>query len=135
MRGRRGMRYHFADWFFQQGRSLMAFWDKLKGELVDIIEWIPEDERETMVYRFHRYDNEIKYGAKLIVRESQVAAFINEGKLADVFQPGTYTLTTQNLPILSTLRGWQYGFSSPFKAEVYFVSTKTFVDRKWGTKN
>jgi membrane protease subunit (stomatin/prohibitin family) len=113
----------------------MALWDKLRGELVDIVEWIPEDSHDTLVYRFHRYDNEIKYGAKLIVRESQVAAFINEGKLADIFQPGTYTLTTQNLPILSTLRGWSYGFSSPFKAEVYFVSTRTFVDRKWGTKN
>jgi len=113
----------------------MALWDKLRGELIDIVEWIPEDSHDTLVYRFHRYDNEIKYGAKLVVREAQVAAFINEGKLADVFQPGTYTLTTQNLPILSTLRGWKYGFESPFKAEVYFVSTRTFVDQKWGTKN
>lgn len=112
----------------------MALWDKLKNELIDIVEWT-DDTRDTMVYRFQRYDNEIKYGAKLVVRESQVAAFVNEGKLADVFQPGTYTLETQNMPILSTLKGWKYGFHSPFKAEVYFVSTRTFTGHKWGTKN
>jgi membrane protease subunit (stomatin/prohibitin family) len=112
----------------------MGIWDKLRGELIDIIEWL-DDTRDTMVWRFPRYDNEIKYGAKLIVREGQAAAFVNEGKLADVYQPGTYTLETQNMPILSTLRGWKYGFSSPFKAEVYFVSTRVFTDRKWGTKN
>ena len=112
----------------------MGIWDKLRGELIDIIEWV-DDTRDTMVYRFQRYDNEIKYGAKLVVRESQVAAFVNEGRLADVYHPGTYTLETQNMPILSTLRGWKYGFSSPFKAEVYFVSTRAFTGRKWGTKN
>src|SRR5215213_1943407 len=113
----------------------MALWDKLRGELIDIVEWI-DDTRDTMVYRFPRHENEIKTGAKLIVRESQVAAFVNEGSLTDLFQfPGTYTLTTQNLPILSTLRGWKHGFESPFKAEVYFVSTRVFTDRKWGTKN
>jgi membrane protease subunit (stomatin/prohibitin family) len=112
----------------------MAFWDKLKGELIDIIEWLDQD-RETIVYRFQRYDNEIKNGAKLIVREGQMAAFVSEGQLADVFNPGTYTLETKNLPILATLKGWKYGFSSPFKAEVYFVSTRVFTDRKWGTKN
>jgi membrane protease subunit (stomatin/prohibitin family) len=113
----------------------MGLWDKLTGELIDIIEWL-DDTRDTMVWRFPRYQNEIKNGAKLIVRESQAAVFVNEGAIADVFQfPGTYTLNTQNLPILSTLRGWKYGFDSPFKAEVYFVSTRTFTDRKWGTKN
>ncbi|HEX2971341.1 MAG TPA: SPFH domain-containing protein [Tepidisphaeraceae bacterium] len=112
----------------------MAFWDKLRGELIDIVEWL-DDTRDTMVYRFQRYENEIKYGAKLIVRESQVAAFINEGRLADLFHPGTYTLETKNLPLLSTLQGWKYGFESPFKAEVYFVSTRTFSGHKWGTKN
>ena len=113
----------------------MSIWDKLRGELVDIIEWT-DDTRDTMVWRFPRYQNEIKYGAKLIVRESQAAAFINEGALADLFlQPGTFTLETKNLPILATLRGWKYGFESPFKAEVYFVNTRTFTDRKWGTKN
>jgi len=74
-------------------------------------------------------------GAKLTVREGQVAAFVNEGQLADVFQPGMYTLETQNLPILSTLRGWKHGFHSPFKAEVYFVSTRRFTNLKWGTKH
>lgn len=112
----------------------MAFWDKLKGELIDIVEWL-DDSNNTLVWRFERYGNEIKYGAKLVVREGQAAAFVNEGKLADVFGPGTYTLTTQNIPILSTLKGWVHGFESPFKAEVYFVSTRRFTDQKWGTKN
>ncbi len=112
----------------------MGLWDKLKGELIDIIEWIDNTD-DTIVYRFERYGNEIKNGAKLIVRESQVAVFINEGELADIFPPGTYTLTTQNLPILATLKGWKYGFNSPFKAEVYFVSTKLFKNQKWGTPN
>ncbi|HPX60251.1 MAG TPA: SPFH domain-containing protein [Deltaproteobacteria bacterium] len=110
----------------------MGIWDKLKGELIDIVEWI-DDSQSTLVYRFERYDNEIKYGAKLVVREGQMAVFINEGQLADVFKPGTYTLETQNLPILTTLKGWKYGFSSPFKAEVYFCSTRQFTNLKWGT--
>jgi len=110
----------------------MALWDKLTGELVDSVEWL-DDTNDTLAYRFERYQNEIKYGAKLVVREGQMAVFINEGKLADVFKPGTYELTTQNLPILTTLRGWKYGFNSPFKAEVYFVSTRKFTDLKWGT--
>jgi membrane protease subunit (stomatin/prohibitin family) len=112
----------------------MGLFDKLRHELIDIIDWT-DDSGDTLVWRFPRYENEIKYGAQLVVRESQMAAFINEGKLADVFPPGTHTLQTQNLPILSTLKGWKYGFESPFKAEVYFVSTKTMTDRKWGTKN
>lgn len=112
----------------------MGIWDRLKHELVDIIQWL-DDTNDTMVYRFERFQNEIKYGAKLIVREGQAAVFINEGQLADVFQPGTYTLTTQNMPILATLTGWKYGFESPFKAEVYFVSTRVFTDLKWGTMN
>lgn len=110
----------------------MALWDKVMGELVDIIEWL-DDSNDTLAYRFERYQNEIKYGAKLVVREGQMAVFINEGQLADVFKPGTHTLTTQNMPILATLRGWKYGFNSPFKAEVYFVSTRKFTDLKWGT--
>ncbi len=112
----------------------MGFWDKLRGELVDVIEWT-DDSNDTMVYRFERYGNEIKYGAQLTVRESQAAVFINEGQLADVFLPGMFTLTTQNLPVLSTLMGWKHGFESPFKAEVYFVNTRRFTDLKWGTKN
>lgn len=110
----------------------MGLMDKFKGELIDIIEWL-DDTNDTLVYRFARYDNEIKYGAKLVVREGQTAAFINEGKLADVFTPGTYTLETKNIPVLATLQGWKYGFSSPFKAEVYFCSTRQFTNLKWGT--
>ncbi len=112
----------------------MGLWDKIKGELIDIIEWL-DDSSQTMVYRFERYGNEIKYGAKLIVRPGQVAAFVNEGQLADIYEPGTHTLETQNMPILATLKGWKYGFESPFKAEVYFVTTRQFTDLKWGTKN
>lgn len=112
----------------------MGLLDKIKGELVDIVEWL-DDTRDTIVWRFPRYENEIKMGARLVVRESQTAVFVNEGLIADVFEPGTYTLETQNLPVLSTLKGWKHGFHSPFKAEVYFVSTRQFTDMKWGTKN
>ena len=108
--------------------------EKLSHEFIDIIEWLDFTD-DTICYRFERYQNEIKNNAKLIVREGQVAVFVNEGQLADVFEPGTYTLTTQNLPILATLKGWKYGFNSPFKAEVYFVNTTLFTDEKWGTKN
>ncbi len=112
----------------------MGLLDKLFGEFVDIIEWIDES-NDTLVYRFERYGNEIKYGAKLTVRESQLAVFVNEGQVADVFEPGMYELQTNNLPILSTLQGWTHGFESPFKAEVYFFSARQFTDLKWGTKN
>ncbi len=113
----------------------MGLWDKLKGELIDIVEWNEAADNQMLAYRFPRYNNEIKYGAKLIVREGQAAVFVNQGQLADVFQPGTYGLDTRNLPILSTLMGWMYGFESPFKAEVYFISTKRWTDQKWGTQN
>ena len=112
----------------------MGLWDRLTNQFIDIIEWL-DDSPNTMVYRFPRDDNEIKYGAKLIVRESQQAVFVNEGQIADVFPPGTYELETQNLPILTNLKNWKHGFESPFKAEVYFISTKRFADLKWGTKN
>jgi membrane protease subunit (stomatin/prohibitin family) len=112
----------------------MGLMDKLRGELIDIIEWL-DASRDTMVWRFPRYENEIKMGAQLIVRESQTAVFVNEGTVADVYPPGTYTLETQNMPILSTIKGWKYGFHSPFKAEVYFVNTRQFTDLKWGTQN
>ncbi len=108
--------------------------EKLSNEFIDIIEWL-DYTPDTICHRFERYQNEIKNNAKLIVREGQTAVFINEGQLADVFKPGTYTLNTQNLPILTTLKGWKYGFNSPFKAEVYFVNTHLFTDEKWGTKN
>lgn len=112
----------------------MGIWDKLRGELIDIVEFL-DNTQDTIVYRFERHNNEIKNNAKLVVREGQMAVFVNEGEIADTFKPGTYTLNTQNLPILTTLKGWKYGFNSPFKAEVYFVSTKNFIDQKWGTKN
>ncbi|WP_421810494.1 SPFH domain-containing protein [Flagellimonas sp.] len=108
--------------------------EKLSNEFIDIVEWLDYTD-DTIAHRFERYQNEIKNGAKLIVREGQTAVFINEGQLADVFEPGTYDLTTQNLPILATLKGWKYGFNSPFKAEVYFVNTHLFTDEKWGTKS
>ncbi|MBI9018836.1 MAG: SPFH domain-containing protein [Phycisphaerae bacterium] len=112
----------------------MGFFDKLRGEFIDIIEWL-DSSNDTMLYRFDRYDNEIKMGAKLIVREGQTAIFCNKGQIADVFTPGSYTLSTDNMPILTTLMGWKYGFHSPFKAEVYFVSMRRFTDLKWGTKH
>jgi membrane protease subunit (stomatin/prohibitin family) len=113
----------------------MALWDKIRGEFIDIIEWTAPSDSDHMAYRFPRYQHEIKIGAKLTVREGQVAVFVNEGKIADLFQPGMYELSTQNLPIMTTMRGWKYGFNSPFKAEVYFVQTKQFTDLKWGTSN
>ncbi len=112
----------------------MGIFDKLFNEFIDVIEWT-DDTHDTMVYRFERYGNEIKYGAKLTVRESQQAVFVNEGEVADVLGPGIYKLETNNLPILTTIQHWDHGFNSPFKAEVYFCSTKRFTDLKWGTKN
>jgi len=108
--------------------------DKLRNEFIDIIDWT-DNTNDTVVYKFPRFQNEIKMGAQLTVRESQIAVFMNEGQIADVFQPGMHTLSTQNMPILSTLKGWKFGFNSPFKADVFFVSTKQFIDQKWGTKN
>lgn len=104
------------------------------GQFIDVIEWT-DDSQDTMVWRFPRHGNEIKYGAKLIVRESQVAIFVDQGKIADILEPGTYELETKNLPIMTTLQHWDHGFKSPFKAEVYFVSTKRFTNLRWGTKN
>lgn len=112
----------------------MGLFDAIRGEFIDIIEWT-DDSRDTIVWRFPRHDNEIKMGARLTVRESQIAVFVNEGRVADVFAPGMYTLETRNVPVLSTLKGWKHGFDSPFKAEVYFVNTRRFSDFKWGTQN
>jgi len=111
----------------------MGLFSKLFGEFVDVIEWT-DDTSNTLVYRFERYGNEIKYGAKLIVREAQFAVFVNEGEVADVLGPGTYELETKNLPVLTTLQNWHHGYESPFKAEVYFCNARRFVDLKWGTK-
>ena len=110
----------------------MGLIDKLKGELVDIIEWI-DDSRSTLAWRFPRYNNEIKNGAQLIVREGQRAVFVYRGQLADTFMPGNYQLTSENLPILSTLQGWKHGFNSPFRSEVYFINTRPVTDLRWGT--
>ncbi|MEA2164984.1 MAG: hypothetical protein QOK37_3111 [Thermoanaerobaculia bacterium] len=116
----------------------MGLLDNIKNQIgsqfIEIIEWL-DDTTDTMVYRFPVYNQEIKMGAQLVVRENQVAVFVNEGKAADVFTPGRHVLSTANIPILTTLRGWKYGFQSPFKAEVYFFNTKMFTDLKWGTVN
>jgi membrane protease subunit (stomatin/prohibitin family) len=106
--------------------------NKLKGELVDIIEWL-DDSRSTLAWRFPRYQNEIKNGAQLIVREGQQAVFVYRGQVADTFGPGNYELTTENLPILSTLQGWKHGFDSPFRSEVYFLNMRQVTDLRWGT--
>jgi len=112
----------------------MGLFDRLFGEFVDVIEWT-DDSNDTLVYRFPRQGNSIKYGAKLTVREGQVAVFVNEGEVADVLEPGMYELETNNLPILSSLQAWPHAFNSPFKAEVYFCNTTRFTDLKWGTRN
>lgn len=112
----------------------MGLINRLRNEFIDIIEWV-DDTQDTIVWKFPRYQNAIKNGAQLTVRESQVAVLVNEGQFADVFQPGRYELTTKNMPILTTLMGWKYGFNSPFKVDIYFVNTKQFLDQKWGTKN
>jgi membrane protease subunit (stomatin/prohibitin family) len=112
----------------------MGLLDKLRGELIDIVEWV-DDSQHTLVFRFPRYQNEIKNGAQLVVRPGQCAIFVDQGQIADVFEPGQYELETDNLPLLSSLRGWKHGFSSPFKCEVYFVSTRQITDLKWGTPN
>ncbi|MCA8867770.1 MAG: SPFH domain-containing protein [Rhodobacteraceae bacterium] len=112
----------------------MGIFDFLTGEFIDVIHWV-DDTRDTMVWRFEREGHEIKYGAKLTVREGQAAVFVHEGQLADVFTPGLYMLETNNMPIMTTLQHWDHGFKSPFKSEIYFVNTTRFQDLKWGTKN
>ena len=112
----------------------MGMLNKLRAELIDIVEWV-DDSRQTLVWRFPRFHNQIKNGAQLIVRPGQQAIFVHKGEIADVFGPGQHRLSTENLPVLSTLAGWKYGFDSPFMAEVYFVSTRQVTDLKWGTPN
>jgi membrane protease subunit (stomatin/prohibitin family) len=112
----------------------MPIFDFLSGQFIDVIHWT-DNTRDTMVWRFEREGHEIKYGAKLTVREGQAAVFVHEGQLADVFTPGLYMLETNNMPIMTTLQHWDHGFRSPFKSEVYFVNTTRFQDLKWGTKN
>lgn len=112
----------------------MGIFDFLTGEFIDVIHWV-DDTRDTMVWRFEREGHEIKYGAKLTVREGQAAVFVHEGQLADVFTPGLYMLETNNMPVMTTLQHWDHGFKSPFKSEIYFVNTTRFNNLKWGTKN
>ncbi|HEY7896087.1 MAG TPA: SPFH domain-containing protein [Gemmatimonadaceae bacterium] len=112
----------------------MTLREFITGELIDIIEW-PDQSDTTMAWRFSRPQNEIKNGAQLIVRPAQTAMLIDQGRIADVYQPGRHELTTANMPVLSKLQGWKYGFASPFKADVLFLSTRQFVDQKWGTTN
>lgn len=112
----------------------MALMDFLKRQLIDIIEWT-DDSRDTLSYRFPDDDKEIKNGAQLIVRESQVVQFVYLGEFGDTFGPGKHTLTTDNIPILTSLKSWKYGFESPFKADVYFINTRLFTGNKWGTSN
>src|SRR5216117_2599824 len=112
----------------------MGLIDYLKSQFLEIIQW-EDDSRDTISFRYPDMDKEIKRGAQLIVRESQVAQFIYLGQFGDTFGPGKYDLVTDNIPILSDLKGWKYGLESPFKADVYYVITRVFTGNKWGTAN
>ncbi|GAB3641015.1 SPFH domain-containing protein [Spirosoma arcticum] len=118
----------------------MGLFDFIRNELIEVIDWVDVGpshggSSDMVIWKFPDNGNNLKYGAQLTVRESQVAVFMNEGKIADVYPPGRYELTTQNMPIMTTLRSWKFGFESPFKADVYFVSTRQFTNLKWGTQN
>src|SRR6187455_1328726 len=112
----------------------MGVFDFIKGELLEIIEWT-DDSRDTLSYRYPDDDKAIKNGAQLIVRESQMVQFVYLGEFGDTFGPGKHTLTTDNIPVLTKLKSWKYGFNSPFKADVYYVNTRLFTGNKWGTAN
>jgi len=112
----------------------MGLMDYLKTQFLEIIQW-QDDSRDTLSWRFPDEDKEIKKGAQLIVRESQAAQFVYLGQFGDTFGPGKHYLTTDNIPILATLKGWKYGFESPFKADIYYVNTRLFTGNKWGTAN
>lgn len=112
----------------------MGIFDFIRGELIEVIDWV-ENDKDTIMWKFPDKDANIKYGAQLTVRESQVAIFIDEGQLADQFTPGRFELYTRNMPLLTSLRNWDKGFESPFKCDIYFFSTRTFTDLKWGTAN
>jgi excisionase family DNA binding protein len=112
----------------------MGIMDFIKGELIDVIEWT-DDSRDTLSYRYPDEDKAIKNGAQLIVRESQTVQFMYLGQFGDTFSPGKYSLTTDNIPVLTKLKSWKYGFNSPFKADVYYVTTRLFTGNKWGTAN
>ena len=106
----------------------------IRNQFIDVIEWT-DDSRDTLSFRWPDEDKEIKNGAQLIVRESQLVQFVAAGQFADLFGPGKYTLTTENIPILSTILGWKYGFQSPFKCDIYYLNTRLFTGNKWGTAN
>jgi len=112
----------------------MAVWDFVKKQFIDIIQWT-EDEEGTLAYRYPMRDMEIQYGASLTVRDSQLAVFVDEGRVADVFQPGRFKLSTQTIPVLTYLKNWDKLFESPFKSDVYFFNTRLQIDQKWGTPN
>jgi len=112
----------------------MAIMDFINRQFIDVIEWV-DDSRDTLSYRFPDDDKQIKNEAQLIVRESQVAQFVYVGQFADTLGPGRHTLKTENIPILSDLLGWKYKFQTPFKADVYYVTTRVFTGNKWGTSN
>jgi membrane protease subunit (stomatin/prohibitin family) len=112
----------------------MGLFDMFKGEFIDVIEWT-DSTQDTMLWKFPRYDNAIKNGAKLTVRESQLAVFLHQGEFGDVFKPGLHTLTTNNIPVLTTLKSWKYALNSPFKADVIYANTKNFTNLGWGTQS
>ena len=112
----------------------MGVLDFLKTQTIEVIEWV-DDSRDTLSFRYPDEDKAIKRGAQLIVRESQMVQFVYLGQYGDTFGPGKHTLTTDNIPILTKLASWKYGFESPFKADVYYVVTRTFTGNKWGTSN
>ncbi len=112
----------------------MSLRDFIAKQWIDVIEWV-EPEEGILAYRYPMQDREIQNGGKLTVRESQAALFVNEGKVADSFGPGLYTLTTQTLPILTYLKNWDKAFKSPFKSDVYFFSARIQTDQHWGTQN
>ncbi len=112
----------------------MGLFDFIKGELIEVIDWV-ESDSDTIMWKFPDKDCNIKYGAQLTVRESQTAIFVDEGRFGDIYEPGRFELITQNMPITTTLKSWKHGFNSPFKVDVYYLSTKTFTGLKWGTPN
>lgn len=113
----------------------MAIRNALRGELLEILEWTEDHHRDILVWRYPDEDREIKRGAQLVVREGQVAQLVYLGQFAESFGPGQHRLTTDNVPLLTTLKGWKYGFASPFKADVYFCNTRLFTGNKWGTSH
>ncbi len=113
----------------------MGLGDKIRGQFIDVIEFVDNAKQKQLVTKFEREGDEIKQGARLIVRNGQAAVFVHKGQIADIFAPGDYKLDTENLPVLSTLAALPYRFNSPLKSDLYFVNTTQFINNKWGTKN